>query len=233
MLFERLPDSGNGGSLLADGHVDATHLLRDIPGSPVVLLVNDRVDGQGGLARLAVTDDQLTLATADGNHGVDGLHARLHRLANRLALRHAGSLKLQRAAALGDNVTHVVDGLAQRVDHATQEVIAHGHRENLTGAVDFLAFFNACEVTQDDDADITGVEVLCQAQRAVFETKQLVGHYGGKTLHLCDAVTSRGHATDLDALRAARVIGRGEVCQGVADVIGVDGQFGHLQSLLS
>jgi hypothetical protein len=30
-------------------------------------------DGNGGLAGLLVVDDEFTLATADGDHGVDGL----------------------------------------------------------------------------------------------------------------------------------------------------------------
>jgi len=38
--------------------------------------------------------------------------------------------------------------------------------------VDFLAFFDSGEVTEDDDADLADVEVLGQAQRAVFEAKQ-------------------------------------------------------------
>jgi hypothetical protein len=44
--------------LLADGDVDADNVL--------ALLVDDRVDGDGGLAGLAVADDQLALAAADG-----------------------------------------------------------------------------------------------------------------------------------------------------------------------
>ena len=40
-----------------------------------VLLVQDGIGGNGGLAGLAVADDQLTLATADGEHRVDGQNA--------------------------------------------------------------------------------------------------------------------------------------------------------------
>ena len=37
------------------------------------LLVDHRVDGDGGLANLAVTDDELALPAANGHEGVDGL----------------------------------------------------------------------------------------------------------------------------------------------------------------
>jgi hypothetical protein len=73
----RVHGLGDRRVLLADGDVDALHAL--------TLLVEDRVDGDGGLARLAVADDQLALAAADRRHGVDGLDAGLQRLAHRLA----------------------------------------------------------------------------------------------------------------------------------------------------
>ena len=57
----------------------------------LALLVDDRVDGDGGLAGLAVADDELALAAADGDHRVDGLDAGLQRLLDRLALDDAGA----------------------------------------------------------------------------------------------------------------------------------------------
>ena len=60
MLFQVLGHAGNGGSLLPDGNVDAEHTG--------IFLVQDGIGGDGGLAGLAVANDQLTLATADGEH---------------------------------------------------------------------------------------------------------------------------------------------------------------------
>ena len=56
------------------------------------LLVDDRVDRDGGLAGLAVADDQLALAAADRDHRVDGLDAGLERLVDGLALDDARRL---------------------------------------------------------------------------------------------------------------------------------------------
>src|SRR3982750_1289942 len=53
-------------------------------------LVDDRIDRDGGLAGLAVADDQLALPAADRHHRVDGLESGLHRLRHRLASDHAG-----------------------------------------------------------------------------------------------------------------------------------------------
>ncbi len=86
LLGERRDGLGDGGGLLADGDVDALHAQ--------ATLVEDRVDGDGGLAGLAVADDQLTLATTDRDQRVDRLDAGLHRLVHRLAAHDAGRLDL-------------------------------------------------------------------------------------------------------------------------------------------
>src|SRR5690606_34763932 len=55
-------DVGNCGVLLADGLVDTLDF--------VILLFDDGVDSDGGLADLAVADDQLPLAATDGHQGI-------------------------------------------------------------------------------------------------------------------------------------------------------------------
>src|SRR5438876_1987674 len=61
VLLERLDDGADRGALLPDRDVHALDLLRRIAASPVVALVDDRVDRDGGLAGLLVADDQLAL----------------------------------------------------------------------------------------------------------------------------------------------------------------------------
>ena len=92
MLFEFAHEDRNRGVLLADSDVDTLNAG--------VFLVNDGVDRDRGLAGLTVTDDQLTLATTDRNHGVDGLEARHHRLVNRLAFDYAGGYLFDRRREL-------------------------------------------------------------------------------------------------------------------------------------
>ncbi len=79
-----LPDVGDRGSLLADGHVDADNALAP--------LVDDGIDGDGGLAGLAVADDELALAAADRDHRVDGEDTGLQRLATGVRVDDAGAL---------------------------------------------------------------------------------------------------------------------------------------------
>ena len=79
VIFERLDHLRHGRTLLADRDVDADDVA--------ALLVDDRVERDGGLAGLAVADDQLALAAADRNHAVDGLDAGLQRLLDALPRR--------------------------------------------------------------------------------------------------------------------------------------------------
>ena len=60
VIFERLHHLRHGGALLPDGDIDADHVA--------ALLIDDRVERDGGLAGLAVADDQLALAAADRDH---------------------------------------------------------------------------------------------------------------------------------------------------------------------
>ena len=127
VLLQGAPELGHGGGLLADGHVDADHIL--------VLLVQDGVHGDGGLASLAVADDQLPLAPADGDHGVDGQDARLEGPVHRLPGDHAGGLVLNGPGLGGLDGAQAVDGLAQGVHRAAQHGVPHGDAGGPAGAL--------------------------------------------------------------------------------------------------
>ena len=122
----------NGRFLLADGDVEAFHAG--------VALVDDRVDADGRFAGLAVADDQLALAAADGRHGVDRFDAGLQRLANRLTFGHARGDDFNRPAILGDDRAFAVERVAERIDHAAEQFVADRHAQQAAGAADFVAF---------------------------------------------------------------------------------------------
>src|SRR5690606_38620589 len=219
-------DAGDGRALLADRDVDAAQLLLRVAGLPVGALVVDRVDADLGLAGLAVADDQLALAAADRGHRVDGLDAGLDRLADRLAAHDVGGLELELAVALGLDVAQVVDGVAQGVDDAAQELVAHRDGEDLAGALDGLALGDLDRVAQQDGADLADVEVQGQAHHAALEFEQLVGHRRGQALDDRDAVACAGDGTDLFA-RDLRPVGRDVVVERTTNLVGGDGQFSH------
>ena len=76
-------------------------------------LVDDRIHGDGGLAGLTVSDDQLTLSPSDRNHGVDGLDAGLQRLVDGLPVDNARRFTLQRhLATLTANLALAINRIA-------------------------------------------------------------------------------------------------------------------------
>ena len=217
-LAQRLDGLGHRRLLLADGDVDALHAE--------ALLVEDRVDRDGGLARLAVADDQLALAPPDRGHGVDGLDAGLERLVHRLAAGDAGGLDLHAALDRADERTAPVEGLAQRVDDATEQGVADGHRQDPPGGPHCLALFDALDGAEHHRADRILFEVQSQSDRAVLELEQLIDRAAGQARHLRDAVADLGDAADRGGLeRGVEVV---EVAlDRFRDVVGRDGELSH------
>jgi hypothetical protein len=122
-----------------------------------VFLVDDRVDGHGGLARLTVADDQLTLAAADGNQRVDGLEARLHRFVNRFTRDNAGRFHFDAAGFFRLDRTFAVDRIAQTINNAAEQFFTNRNFHDLAGTLDDVAFFDVAVVAENNDPDIVGL----------------------------------------------------------------------------
>ena len=123
--------------LLAHSDVDAEHGLTRVV---ELFLVDDGVNGHRRLSRLTVTDDQLTLSTADGNHRVDGLDACLQWLVHGLTVDHTWRLQLDRHVKRLSVMGPLPSKLAQHVDHAAQHAFTHLDRCNGVRALGRAAF---------------------------------------------------------------------------------------------
>ena len=156
MLLEGLAHVSNRGGLLADGDIDADHAL--------AALVEDSVDGDGGLTGLTVTDDELTLTAANRHHGVDSEQTGLNRLAHRGTIDDAGSLELDGATVRSDDVAQAVDGLAERIDDAAEHGTAHGDIHNAASGAALVAFLDGVDGTEQNGADLVTVKVLGKAE---------------------------------------------------------------------
>ena len=171
---------GDGRSLLADRDVDAEHVLP--------LLVDDGIHRHRRLAGLAIANDQLALAATDRNHRVDGLEAGLHRLRHRLAPDHAGGDLFDLVGDLGIDRALAVDRLAQRIDHAAEQLGADRYLENAAGTLDGIAFGNVLVVTQDHGADRVALQVQGEAEGVAGELQHFTLHHVGQAMDAADAV---------------------------------------------
>ena len=188
-VAEPLNDLRDGRALLPDRDVDADHV------SPA--LVDDRVDGDRGLAGRAVADDQLALAAADRDHRVDCLQARLQRLLHRLSPYHARRLELERPSLGGLDRPEAVERVAQRVDDAAEERVAHGHAHHLTRATDGLAFGDVVPLSEERRADVVLLQVERDADDTVLELEALESDAVLEAVDTGDAVADLEDGSDL------------------------------------
>jgi hypothetical protein len=188
VALERVHNLGDLAGALADGHVDADHVLP--------FLVDDCVEADGGFARLAVADDQLALATADRKHGVDGHDAGLDGRVDPFARDDAGGHALNGAHLVGVERPFAVDGYPQRVHDAPDKRVAHGHGGDQAGGAHFISGFDVVVFAHYHDADAVFLEVERQAGDAVAEFNQFTGLDGRQPVHNGNPIVDGAHGTD-------------------------------------
>ena len=209
LLFQRTDDLRHGRALLANSNIDAEQLLAVVLASSRVyrLLVDEGVDGNGGLAGLAVANDQLTLATANRDQAVDRLQAGLHRLVNRFTRHDAGGLHLDAAAGYILQRALAVNRVAKRVNNAAKKTFANRRIHNRCGPANNIAFLDGAVITEDHDADIVRFKVQRHSLDAALEFDHLAGLDFVKTMYARDAVTNGQDTPDLRNLGVASEIG--------------------------
>jgi hypothetical protein len=139
LLLKGLDELSDGGTLLTDSDVDTVELVL-LGGALVVvptLLVKHGVESDSGLTGLTITNDQLTLTTADGHHGVDTLHTSLHGLVDGLTGQNTGGLKLSTALLLGVKGTLAINGVTESIDDTAEQLGADGDLD-LDGVLETL-----------------------------------------------------------------------------------------------
>ena len=189
-VLQPLVDLRDRRGLLADGDVDADHVL--------ALLVQDRVDEDRRLARRAVADDELALAAADRDHRVDRLDAGLQRLLHRLALRRRpGALNSSGRVSFVSIGPAPSSGLAERVDDPPDELVADRDAHDLARALDRVALGDLLPLAEERDADVVLLEVERDAGDAVLELEALRGQAVLEAVDAGDAVADLENGADL------------------------------------
>ena len=154
VLLESLYELGDGGSLLSDSDVDAVELGGLILSIVPSLLVEDGVDGDSGLTGLSITDDELSLTSTDGNHGVDRLESSQHGLGNGLSGKNSGSLDLRSSSLSSLDGTFSIDGVSESVNDSTKHSGSNWNIDNVSGSLDRISFLDQSIVTEDGDTDV-------------------------------------------------------------------------------
>ena len=174
---------------MADSHVNTDHVL--------ICLVQDRVDRDGGFAGLAVTNDQLTLATTHRNHRVDGGDSGLHRLMHRFPLNDARGHRFDQPRLRGSDIAFAIDRTSEGVDDTPQHGVAHGNRGDFAGGFHRAAFLNAEAFTHQHRADVVVFEVQSDPFSAILEFEELTCHGLLEAVNAGDSITHLQNGTDI------------------------------------
>ena len=189
-FFQRAHHVFDGRGLLTDCHIDANHVL--------AFLIDDGVNRHSGFPRLAVANNQFTLAAPDGHHGVNGFQAGLHRLAHRLARNHAGRHFFNHVRLLGADRPLAVNRLPQGIDHAPHQFRTDGHIQNAPRAFDGVALGHVLVRAKNHGAHGIALQVERQAIRDLtIGRRRKLQHFAlhgfRQTVYAHDAVCHRHH----------------------------------------
>ena len=189
VLAQHLQDFRDTGLALADGGVDAANAG--------AALGQDGVQRDGGLAGGAVAEDQLALAAAQRQQGVDDLGAGVQRLADGLSFDHARRLALHRPGYRGARRRSAVERPAESVDDATQQFLADRHAGDPAGRPQLIPGRDVLRGIEEDDAHVMPAQVERQGRQAVGAFQQLAVADRGHAAHRGDAVADARDPADL------------------------------------
>ena len=188
VLAELLDDLRNGRGLLANRDVDADHAG--------VLLIDDRVDRNSGLACLTVTNDQFALATTNRHEGVKRLQTSLQWLLHGLTIDHTRRLELQGTLLGRLDGRATVNRYTKRIDDATNQRLADGNAHHLTGAADRVAFANLLPLTEQHNGDVGLLEVEGEAGHTMRQLQHLEGNAALEAVDAGNAVANLDDGAD-------------------------------------
>ncbi|MBA7603754.1 hypothetical protein ES703_10871 [subsurface metagenome] len=185
---------GHRGGLLSDSHVNAVDRRVRLVGG---LLVDDSVQGNGRLAGLAVADNELPLAAADGGHAVDGLEARLQGLFHRQPGDDIRRLAFDGHRLLRLNVPAPVNRLAQGAHYPAQHGLANADLHHLSCATGQVALTHQLALAKEHQSDVVLLQVQRHAEHVMGKLHQLRGHHVVQSVDPGNAVTHHDHLAHL------------------------------------
>jgi len=201
-------------ALLADHHVQAAHVL--------VALADDGVQCKCALAGAVVSNQQLALAAADRNQGVDDLAAGVERAVDEVTCNDGRRVAFNRSPPAAVRRGATVERRTQGVDDSAEQAVAGRHGENVAG-LPCLATRHECRRGgQQNGADTVCGEVENQRLAAVRDPDDPVHACRRQAFDPHHAITDR---TDLAALHnaQARAVVGAVCCRGRIKMLSTHG----------
>jgi hypothetical protein len=189
ILLKGLDELSDSGTFLANGNVDTVELLALVGRVVPSLLVKHSIESNSGLTSLTVTNDQLTLTTADGDHGVDTLQTSLDRLVDGTTGQDTRGLELSTALGLGVDGALAINGVTKGVNDTPKEFGTDRNVDNLSSTLDSLTLLDETVGTEKHNTDLAGFQVHAHTLDTRGELDQLLSLDIGHTMDTSDTVT--------------------------------------------
>mmetsp|Transcript_24779 Transcript_24779/g.45972 ORF Transcript_24779/g.45972 Transcript_24779/m.45972 type:complete len:512 (+) Transcript_24779:271-1806(+) len=194
LVIELTDKLGDGGSLLSNTNVDTGQRIR------LGLLVDDGIDGNGGLTGLTITNDQFTLSTTNGDESINGLKAGKHRLGHGLTRDDSGGLNLRTGSLAVIEGGTSIDGLTDTVHDTSEELVTNGNVDNGTGTLDSVSLKNVTIITKNHNSHVVLLKVEGHAAETAGKDNHLSGLDVGKSINTSDTISNGDDRASLSVL---------------------------------
>jgi hypothetical protein len=192
-LLKSTDELGNGGSLLSNTNVDAHKLVLLALG----LLVDDGVNSDGSLSSLTITNDQLTLSTANRDEGIDGLKTGRHGLMHRLSGDDTRGLDLSTRTGGRVDGTLAINGLSETIDDTAQKLGSHGDIHNSSGSLHGVSLKDGTIITEDNHTNIGVLKIEGHSSEARGKDNHLSGLDLVQAVDTSDTISNGNDLTNL------------------------------------
>lgn len=158
-------------------------------------MVDDGIDGDGGLTSLSITNNKFSLTSTDGDEGVDTLNTSLHRFSDGLSGNNTGSLDFNSGSLGGLEGTETVDRVTEGVQDSSAHSITNGDIDDGTSSLDDITFLNISIVTQNDDTDVVSFQVKGHTSNTGLKFNHFTGLDLSQTKDSCNTITNGNNGT--------------------------------------
>lgn len=131
----------------------------DFTSLEVFLLVKDSVNSDGSFACLPISDNKLTLSSANRHKAIDGLKSTLHRFVDGFTGNNSWCLDFNSLTLAGVDWAESIDGVSECIEHSTKHLFADGDVDDCSGPCDCIAFLNVTIVSENDDTHVVCLKV--------------------------------------------------------------------------
>src|SRR5271166_1125805 len=139
-----------------------------------MLLIDDRIHGDRGLARRAVADNELALTASHREQRVDNESSGLHRFTDESTVDDSRRGALDRVIVLGRHRLFAINWAAERIDDAAKQPGPNRDAHHFTCSGDARSRLDGFTIVEEHRGDSIGIEGEREAHPPSIESKKFV-----------------------------------------------------------